>query len=906
MKAMSDYTTNAAGVDTPRNKNGFALLRLIFNDGDHLELRWIGEERGKARSTFRRMSATLGSDDSLGAWIEAHDKSGGCYFGAAPRSRIFGSGKGGAAVDSDVNFTRALWVDLDLAGLTVEEVVEHAREAIRKAGVPAPTALVHSGGGVHAWWRLTEPLDAADIKPRLTGLARAIGSDDSVVNPSRVMRLPGSFNHRRGRACEIVEIDADHVYDIEAFPAPVEAVEADYSSLALADDDIDPDFNNLCRKTQLFLTIDRIPEGGGGTEWAGRNAALIAAAIDFRANNFSIEDALRILGDERAISRDGLPRDEAYRTIRNAYRRADAKPSRLPVAYPVDTDFDELLRLTNHDAPFSLVEWEAVDVGDGDDEDSPLPRLGGLVVPATLEAGAEPGAEPGAEGGEAVAEARPKHKARIRVVPGQIAPIVDAATAALQASGAPIYQRGGELVRVVELEATEARDGVIRQAGTISIHPVSAHWLVEQMSVAATWVAPSAKKDVLADPPHKYARHLLARVGDWPFAHLRGIVNAPTLRADGSILDAEGYDAETKLIADFGGVEFPPIPRRPTKADALAALEQFDPLFAGFPFASEADRSVLYAAILTALIRRTLPTAPLFAFSAPVAGSGKSKLTDCAAIFQTGRKAAFASQGKSEEEDEKRLSSMLRAGDASIVLDNCERPLDGDFLCAMLTSELVQARILGKSERMVLPTNVTMMASGNNLGIAGDLCRRTLVCRLDAQVERPDRRQFTFDPVRVARERRAELVAAGLTALRAYISAGRPHSSLARIGSFEDWNVVRETLCWLGRADPIETRERIFRADPRREDVADTLAAWIAAFGSEPLTVSEVRERSLAAGEIPAVYDLLSEKARGRRWSTRSVGRWLSRHRDTIVAGLQLTQDGETRGAARWSVRRAS
>ena len=69
----------------------------------------------------------------------------------------------------------------------------------------------------------------------------------------------------------------------------------------------------------------------------------------------------------------------------------------------------------------------------------------------------------------------------------------------------------------------------------------------------------------------------------------------------------------------------------------------------------------------------------------------------------------------------------------------------GDFLCSVLSQQRVPARILGRSEPRVLPTNVLVLASGNNLSLASDTARRAVVCRLDARVQGPDTRAFAFD-----------------------------------------------------------------------------------------------------------------------------------------------------------------
>src|SRR5690606_12107681 len=128
----------------------------------------------------------------------------------------------------------------------------------------------------------------------------------------------------------------------------------------------------------------------------------------------------------------------------------------------------------------------------------------------------------------------------------------------------------------------------------------------------------------------RLAETYLAREGQWRLPVLTGIINAPTLREDGSILDQPGYDAQTGLLFDPQGERFPLLPREPDRDTALRALAFLRDLIGSFPFVTLADRSVALSAILTTLIRRSLPTAPLHGFNAPTAGTGKSMLVDIA------------------------------------------------------------------------------------------------------------------------------------------------------------------------------------------------------------------------------------------------------------------------------------
>ena len=71
-----------------------------------------------------------------------------------------------------------------------------------------------------------------------------------------------------------------------------------------------------------------------------------------------------------------------------------------------------------------------------------------------------------------------------------------------------------------------------------------------------------------------------------------------------------------------------PIPERPTKEQARAALDILIDLLSEFPFAMTIDRSVALAGLLTAHVRGSLPTAPVILVRADTPGTGKSYLVE--------------------------------------------------------------------------------------------------------------------------------------------------------------------------------------------------------------------------------------------------------------------------------------
>jgi hypothetical protein len=356
------------------------------------------------------------------------------------------------------------------------------------------------------------------------------------------------------------------------------------------------------------------------------------------------------------------------------------------------------------------------------------------------------------------------------------------------------------------------------------------------------------------------------------------------------------------LLFDPQGATFPPIPERPTRADAEQALAILRGLIATFPFVTPADRAVALSSILTASVRRSLRTAPMHGISAPAAGTGKSLLVDIASVVATGREAAVIAQGKTEEETEKRLGALMLAGEAA---------LGGEFLCQMLTQPLVRARILGRSEAPELPSNTLVTATGNNLTLVGDLTRRALLSRLDAKCERPELRRFDHDPVEEAKANRERYLVAALTVLRAFIVAGQPRQC-DPLGSFGEWSrLVRDTLVWLGEADPVATLEEARAADPKLANLTAVVEQWACIVGDRRTTVRDLITEatrgtvSLDGGRPVFVHPdfreaLLTVAGEGGAINSRRLGKWLAANKGRVVVGRCVVQGGLLAGTMTW------
>jgi hypothetical protein len=302
------------------------------------------------------------------------------------------------------------------------------------------------------------------------------------------------------------------------------------------------------------------------------------------------------------------------------------------------------------------------------------------------------------------------------------------------------------------------------------------------------------------------------------------------------------------------------------------------------------------------LDRHNQAAAPLHGITAPAAGTGKSLLVDVLSILATGIPMPVIAPGRGEEELEKRLSSALLSGDVAISIDNCVHDLESSFLCQALTQQKLNIRLLGQSKNVEVPVTATFFATGNNLGITGDLARRTIMCSLDAQCEHPERRHFDTDAAQLAGTNRAEFVTAGLTVLHAWHAAGE-RIDRPPFGSFEDWSQrIRAPLLWLGQADPCDTTLAVQEEDPRRLELEAVVTEWRRHIGLHAAkTVKEVIDRAVVTQDLHVALLSVAGNRAGGMVNNRVLGKWLGRNEDRIVKGLKFTSR-TTAGCRLWSL----
>jgi len=492
-----------------------------------------------------------------------------------------------------------------------------------------------------------------------------------------------------------------------------------------------------------------------------------------------------------------------------------------------------------------------------------------------------------------ISKAEAQHKPTINVQGGEIPRICDAAEQELSKTGRH-FQRSGMIVTVTTNPGAQET----------TVKPVTQSGLIRDLAGLAIWQRIDKRSDSLAiiDPPEKYARMLWDTTNYPHLPVLNGIAQQPYLRPDDSLMMDAGYDAVTGMFGVFNPKEFS-VPDNPSKQQAEAALHELSELLCEFPFNTEYDQSAAICAILTAVVRSSLPQAPMFHVKAPSIASGKSYLCGLITAFATPKKGTPHAFPGDDEECKKLLLAELLTVPAVIEFDN----LTGDLtphksLCTALTSEYMSGRILGQSKTAEVGTRVLFLSSGNNVDPVRDMTRRTVTITLDSECEVPAARDFKKEPLNEVRINRSRFISLVLTIICAWISAEKPKAECKCIASYAEWSdLCRQPLLWLGLPDPVQSIFESIVEDPDRELLGELLRTWNDRFGGVPTSVKEViHQLNLHEDLHDAIVVIAGEK--DGTINRRRFGRWLKRHSGRIVNDLRMVKDTSTHNAAKWKV----
>ena len=569
----------------------------------------------------------------------------------------------------------------------------------------------------------------------------------------------------------------------------------------------------------------------------------------------------------------------------------------------------------------------------------------------------------------------------IEVKAGNLDAQVHGLIGALGESDRNIYQRNGFLVSIAreperrEIYERDMRVGndIVMRPGTPRIRPLNPASLMLRSARAADWRRWSEKNGkgkpgergswVTSDPCSKTVG-IVSTLGDWPgIAPLRGILETPALRPDGTVIEAPGYDEATGYVL-LPSCVFRAIKARPTQEHARAALRFLwietacDFPFRGMSEANNAtdpdrvlqfskaigdpenpaegmpDAFVAIAMLLTIFARPAiLGAVPGGLFEAPGQGSGKSLQMHTVSLVATSRAAGVATfpmhQGRPDEQElEKILSGYALNGARIITFDNIRGLLSGAGLEKVLSAvDSIDLRVLGANDQRTIPWSAVAMFSGNNMVMSDDTAQRMLLSRIESPREDPRsrprdsfRRADLLDSIRKVRP---NLVRAVLTILRAFICAREDGAAIydtGTLGSFEAWSqIVPPALAWAGGPNVLRARPEMGRGgDEEGEAHLMLMRAWPDAWqrqrGSYIIAEAFRSEKDIRKGEAPedgltdvrAAIRALTHAPEHALPSAHAFGIKLGQMREKIRDGRRIVRELDSGGVSLWTVRRAT
>lgn len=487
-------------------------------------------------------------------------------------------------------------------------------------------------------------------------------------------------------------------------------------------------------------------------------------------------------------------------------------------------------------------------------------------------------------------------KPLVQMRPGDYSNIIDR----LEGLMVPhVYVQGPHLVRESEPHADK---DITRADDALTLTQVSQEWIKKRYSEICVWQRQLNNGSwVTADPTLDYVNGLL-KLNSWTqLRPLDAIARSPFVRPDGSICDEPGYDRRARVLY-VPSTTYPRIPAMPDRDCAGEALGRLRGVFDQFPFKESASESAFLSHVLTEAARVAINTSPMFFYDAPSAGTGKGLLQEMAARIVHGTEPALRPWVGDGDEIRKALYASLLAGDRSLWFDNVPdgHKTRSPELCAFITSSTWKDRKLGESETLGVPNKCVLVASGNNITPTGDLARRSLVIRMDANTARLKERVFKIPYLReYVMQHRAQLLVDALTVIKAFHVLKDIPKMPVPLPSFEKWShYCRDPLIWLGLADPVVTQNE---TDDETASVGIIYESLASAFGDAEFTALDV------ARMVNGITDSSGELANQMMQngckepnSPTKVGYWLRGYRDRISNGLKLVHAGEARTGVKW------
>jgi len=202
--------THGGWIDDPAGHSCIGpadMVRAIFRDSLSTSRRCVVWSKGQG-------AAWCSSPEGVAEAAAQLDAQGDVYFGACLQAAEAERSRSRGATDTTTAMG-GVWVDLDItgpghAGVRYPPSVEDALELLERRIEQRPSIVLVTGGGLHLWWLLDEPLlvaseadrrSASALVERWQAWVRMVLAEkrwvlDTTHDLARVMRLPRTSNHK--------------------------------------------------------------------------------------------------------------------------------------------------------------------------------------------------------------------------------------------------------------------------------------------------------------------------------------------------------------------------------------------------------------------------------------------------------------------------------------------------------------------------------------------------------------------------------------------------------------------------------------------------------------------------------------------------------------------------------------
>ena len=260
----------------------------------------------------------------------------------------------------------------------------------------------------------------------------------------------------------------------------------------------------------------------------------------------------------------------------------------------------------------------------------------------------------------------------------------------------------------------------------------------------------------------------------------------------------------------------------------------------------------------------------------------------------------------------KKITSMMLVGEQFLLIDNVTGFWKSPVISGLLTSGIVQDRLLGGNTWFTGSARMTVCATANNASLDRDLARRFLRIRIDPGMETPQLRNFSFHPVKLALQTRMAIARAVLLLIRGHHKQGAPKFATGDAG-FGEWSrLIRDCVMWIGdsglataaRIEPLNDPATSIsggqsKDDPDTEAHRLLLKGLYEVFGDQQFYARDV-VRVISQGDSNAKLESVTLLQDTLKWllpkqielSTVSMGRLLNSHRDNIIGDSVLRVRG--------------